>query len=278
MWSTSGHHQVSGSVRMVILLGPRSGTTTMSRSRRMSSLQIRSSLVRVCVPESPSSPPPPRPMARRSDVSTLVGLRLCGLWRCNPSSHCRVPSPQPSLDLNLPSTSSLGAASGFADPKPSPWPCFVTFVEVNVALGAERRRFEKKKVETPRRVPREMSELAFQAPQKHDRPDSQIARGRGEGKQMAPQLPHSLAGRRPTVGARKNGQQVCPLVDGADCLEADPRRFKSGACRTMSTGQPRLGGAAATPAESHEDRYWFNEAPSLDISRLLSLVPTPLDG
>lgn len=46
----------------------------------------------------------------------------------------------------------------------------------------------------------------------------------------------------------------------------------------MSTGQPRLGDAAATPAESHDDRYWFNEAPSLDISRLLSLVPTPLDG
>lgn len=187
----------------------------------------------LCVFVFQSPPLPLHPLGRWRDEAMSRHWWGCGCVDCGDGIHRRIAgSPR----LNLPSTSSLGAASGFADPKPSPWPCFVTFVEVNVASGAERRRFEKKKVETPRRVPREMSELAFQAPQKHDRPDSQIARGRGEGKQMAPQLPHSLAGRRPTVGARKHGQQVCPLVDGADCLEADPRRFKSGACRDHEHG------------------------------------------
>ena len=73
----------------------------------------------LCVFVFQSPPPPPQAMARRSDVSTLVGLRLCGLRRWIPSLHCRSPR------LNLPSTSPLGVAFGVADPKPSPCPCIV---------------------------------------------------------------------------------------------------------------------------------------------------------
>lgn len=180
MWSTYGHHQVSS----VAPDGPPPGAMLWDDNNVAVAADVVPSNTTGSGACFCSRVPllPLHPLGRWRDEAMSRHWWGCGCVDCGDGIHRRIAgSPR----LNLPSTSSLGAASGFADPKPSPWPCFVTFVEVNVASGAERRRFEKK-VETPRRVPREMSELAFQAPQKHDRPDSQIARGRGERKPMAP--------------------------------------------------------------------------------------------
>ena len=83
--------------------------------------------------------------------------------------------------------------------------------------------------------------------------------------------PHSLGGHRARMGARKHGAAGLSIGGRGRLSRGRSPKNDAGTMSTCTEQPPRLGGAA-TPAESHDDRYWLHEAPSLEMSRL------PLDG